>query len=648
MDRAMTNTRQLISHLCLLPFIVAIVAAQTQTPVFRGGTDLVELDVSVLDKNRQPVHGLRQEDFTILEDGNPQTLAAFSAVDLPEVTRPVTKWMDEVSPDVTTNQIDNRRIFVLVLDDGLMPTDQWANQAMRRSALSVIDRMSYDDLAAVIFTRDNRGAQDLTNDRVKLRRAVGTLSQLGTIPTPGVPRTAGMAANFDFPPCTAYTNSIGVVQQAAEYLASLPRRRKTLIYLAAGMAVDIGAGMVRGPLLPREDARACGGEVVALMKDGLRSAQRGNVSIYGLDPMGLRPGAFLGSAGGVAIEFLQSVSDNTGGHAIFNTNDFEPGLEQIFRENSSYYLLGYRPTNAKADGTIRRLDVKVNRPDVEVRTRKNYVAPAPPGAKRVSIPPNLAAIADIAPKTDLPMQITMAPFAGAGQVQPSVAIVLGMQRPAQSERVVEELELVVRAFTPEGDARGSADQPITLNIPPARRGEDVTRYDLLTQLSLKPGRYRMRVSAHDTTLDKLGSVYADVDVPDFAKQPLTLSGAALTVVPGLPVAPPEALAEILPIVPTAAREFARHDRVTAFLRAYEGGTTPIVPVSIAIRVIDAQDKVIVDSTETIGVDRFKDTRAADVRYQVPVAQLAPGDYLLTFEAALDATTARRDVRFRVK
>jgi hypothetical protein len=385
------------------------------------------------------------------------------------------------------------------------------------------------------------------------------------------------------------------------------------------------------------------------MRDAFRDAQRGNVNIYGLDPMGLRVDSHLGSASGLTVEFLQTVSDNTGGHAIFNTNDFEPGLTQIFRENSSYYLLGYQPTNVKADGTFRRLEVKVNRPDVEVRTRKNYYAPAPANAKAPPAPPpGVAAIAEIVPKTDLPMRIALAPFASREGPETVVTLTIGLQRPAQTERAVEDLSLIVRAFTPEGDPRGSDDQQVLLNIPPARRGEEVSRYDVLAELPLKPGRYRIRASADSKTLGKIGSVYADVDVPDFTKEPLSMSGVAVSVTPGLPVAPAEAFNDVMPIVPTAVRTFARYERVTSFLRVYQGGKAAVEPVPLTIRVLNSEDKAVIDQKETLDATRFAEARAADQRFMLPVNQLPVGDYLLTFEATLGKTTVRRDVRFAVK
>ena len=68
--------------------VAAGAAYQAQAPqsgavqeTFRTGVELVRLDVSVLDKDRRPIRGLTAQDFTILEDGKPQPIAAFSAIE---------------------------------------------------------------------------------------------------------------------------------------------------------------------------------------------------------------------------------------------------------------------------------------------------------------------------------------------------------------------------------------------------------------------------------------------------------------------------------------------------------------------------------------------------------------------------------------
>ena len=85
-------------------------------PVFRAGTDVVRLDVSVLDKNRRPVRGLKAADFALLEDGKPQKILLLSEVTVPEgyATPPV--WAKAALPDVASNDVGDKRLFAIVFD----------------------------------------------------------------------------------------------------------------------------------------------------------------------------------------------------------------------------------------------------------------------------------------------------------------------------------------------------------------------------------------------------------------------------------------------------------------------------------------------------------------------------------------------------
>jgi VWFA-related protein len=76
---------------------------------------------------------------------------------------------------------------------------------------------------------------------------------------------------------------------------------------------------------------------------------------------------------------LEMIADNTGGMSIRDTNDLLGGVERIAEESSTYYLLGYQPENAP-DGRWHKLEVKVARAGVTVRTRHGYQAVPPPTA----------------------------------------------------------------------------------------------------------------------------------------------------------------------------------------------------------------------------------------------------------------------------
>ncbi len=621
-----------------------------QQPSFRAGIDLVQLDVSVLDKNRQPVRGLTKDDFTVLENGAPRTVDAFAAIDLPdaEATTNTATWMRDVTPDVTTNLIsDTGRVFVIVIDDALMPTDLGAIEIARKGAANFVGRMRSDDLAAIVFTLNGRGAQPLTSDRAKLLTAVNSLSRIGNSPLGVTPDLATKAKapkvqlGSVVPTCKNYVDSVAAIRDAADYLATLKGRRKAVIYISGGAAIDPMNGVV-GPAYPSSGDPLCG-VVVDAVHDALANAARANVVIYGIDPMGLRTDAHLASPSGSVVAFLQAMSDNTGGHAIVNTNDLEPGIQQIFRENSSYYLLGYRPASTAADGSIKRLEVKVNRRDVEVVSRRLYYAPKPTKANATPPPANVTALSEIVPKSDWPMRIAVMPLAsGANGV---AAIALGLERPAPHERVSDSVELTIKAFTPEGDARGSFDETVPVSLPPSRESATQTEYDILASLPLKPGRYQLRVSAHSKLLDTRGSVYADVEVPDFARAPLSFSGVLVTAAPGLTAAPRLVLAPIVPVVPTSARVFATSDHVSTLLRVYQKDPQAM---TVEVRIVDAHDQTVVSQRVSLTPPAFAARGFAEIPYALPMAKLPPGDYLLTFEGTVGKAAARRDVKFSVK
>lgn len=635
---------------------LAVIRAQQapQTPVFRTDVELIRLDVSVVGRDRMPLRGLSAADFTLLEDGTPQKVEAFSAVDLPDVETTTTgeaTWTRMVAPDVTSNQLSNKRLFVMVLDDATAQADVAALQSAKRIAKSVIEKLAPSDLMAIVFARDNRNARDFTSDRARLLAAVDTFG-VGfrdmARPVPGGPSMPNTDVLY-------YGFSVNTLENVTEYLIAAPDQRKTLIYVGQGVPVDFESSapvMIggRGSLADREAQQA----LIAAMPRIFRKAQLANVNVYAIDTCGLRVAGKLPPTcvPGLEVEYLQTVTANTGGHATINTNDFEPGITQIFRENGSYYLLGFRSTNTKSDGKFRRLDVKVNRPDVTVRVRNGYHArdaeAEAKAAKKPAPPPLLKAMSGVLPDGGLPMRAAVAPFAVPGEQTVAVAVTIGVQQPPLGTRAGESVTLVTRAFSPEGAARGSREDTVTLNLSPARRGDEFTRYELLSKLELKPGRYELRMSAQSTAFDKRGSVYAEVEVPDFAKLPLSMSGVVLSATPGVPSAPSGAVEALVPVIPTTAREFVRFERVTSFLRVYQGGKARLAPVAATIRIHDVRDQAVVEETRPLNVEAFGSARAADVKFDLPLARLQPGQYVLSFEATLEKVTARRDVRFSVR
>jgi len=674
-----------------LPLAAGVLLAQnppSQAPVFKSKVEVVQLDVSVLDKNRQPVRGLGREDFTVFEDGKPQPVVAFSAFDIDDDAAPVTGWMRDVPPDVTNNELKDSRLFVLVMDDALIPQDPWMIQASKKIAESIIDKLGPNDLTSVVFTGDNRKSQDFTNDRTKLRAALDKFN-------PGLAGYKfGSESNGVEVDDWFHLSAIRTLSTLCDFLAAAPTRRKAVFWVSPGVPMDAQSDPITYRIL-REKTQA--------MFD---RAQIANVTIYPIDPTGL--GGLLpylmGRVKGndplevealvkrkvtAMNDYVAATAANSGGRVVMNTNNFEPGIQEIFDENKSYYLIGYEPTNAVADGKRRHLDVKVDRPGVEVRSRSSYDAPKPekPSKNKAALSPEAAelgkAIGGLLPMGDLPLKVMTAPFAVPGQRLSAVAVVLGIQQPvpaaAASARITETTELQISAFTPEGDPRGTQRHTAKVAI---RQGADgMATYEILGRIDLPAGRYRLRIAATNSTSARTGSVFTDVIVPDYSNVPFSMSPVAVGATPGRAAAPKDFLAPLLPFTPTAEREFATTDKVETFLRLYQSGQKPVDQVSVVMRVLDIDSQVKASETRVIGVDQFTVARddaqaplgpttgmirgtiaanpqgdrfanlalrIANVPYLLPISTLTPGAYLLTVEAVLGTTTIRRDVRFSVR
>ena len=148
----------------ILALAFAVLQAQSgkQLPTFRSTVEAVVLDVSVLDKDRNPIRGLKASDFTVIEDGKAQTITTFNAVDFQDpVPEPgAAAWTQEVPSDVSTNgDADNKRIVAIVMDDA-SPMPAVDVLRARATARKVIEALGPSDLACLVFREPGLSASD--------------------------------------------------------------------------------------------------------------------------------------------------------------------------------------------------------------------------------------------------------------------------------------------------------------------------------------------------------------------------------------------------------------------------------------------------------------------------------------------------------
>jgi hypothetical protein len=177
---------------------------------------------------------------------------------------------------------------------------------------------------------------------------------------------------------------------------------------------------------------------------------------------------------------------------------------------------------------------------------------------------------------------------------------------------------------------------------------DELRYQLMSRLALERGRHDIRVAVEDASDGRLGSVYTTLDIPNFRREPLSLSGLIVGASPSGPLVPDNLFEDLLPIFPTALREFRRTSRVAAFVRAYQGGNGTLVDTTVRATLVGVANRPVVNEVAMLPSARFAHDRSADYLFEIPVARLPPGPYLLTIEAAHTDRRVTRHLRFDVR
>jgi VWFA-related protein len=662
--------------------------SQTPPPTFRVEVNYVEVDALVSDASGNPVADLTAQDFEVLEDGKPQKISAFSLVNIPmdRAERPLFASAP-IERDVQSNEEVDGRVYLIVLDD--LHIHPLRTPRVKAAAKLFIERhFAANDLAAIVYTSGRSDAgQEFTNNKRLLLAAVdrfmgrklrsSTLERLDQYRNTQGMRSSG--ERVDDPTLAERgfnaRNALEGVRNLAEFLAGVRGRRKAMLFISEGIDYDIH------DVFSNRDAST----IIDSSRDAIGAATRANVAIYSIDPRGLTS---LGDEGievdsfpddpttgisstsmmgelRLAQDSLRTLSDETGGFAAVNRNDFNGAFERVVRENSTYYVLGYYPTNDRRDGRFRKIEVHVKRPGVQVRSRRGYQAPrgrAPDNKTAAASAP--AAIRE-GVNSPVPMAgIGMKAFAAAFKGNaPNAAVAIAVEIEAGAFPYVEKngtftnnLDVAIAAF----DAKGKTYPMQTMPIPLAFKPDMLERvkangFRVISQVDLPPGRYQLRIGASDAT-GRVGSVFYDLEVPDFYKAPFTMSGLAITSASAgqTPTArAKDALKDFLPAAPTARREFRRGDELALFAEIYENAPgAPAHKVDITTTVRSDQGRVLFQNQEERNSTELQGGRGGyGYTTRVPLTDLEPGVYVIHVEAKSRAASERgagRDVQILVR
>ncbi|HMJ85575.1 MAG TPA: VWA domain-containing protein [Vicinamibacterales bacterium] len=480
---------------------------QASQPTFKVAVDYVEVDVVVTDRQGQIVRELKKEDFQVLEDGKPQTINTFTFVDIPieRADRPLYS-ATPFEPDVRTNaRAFEGRVYVMIIDD--LHARFGRSQRIKSAAKQFIERrLGANDLMAVIHTAGaTSNSQEFTSNKRLLLAAVdktqgrkldsATVNKTNEYYRTRDTRQQGDPLNDmdDAERAQNARNTLDTIKNVAEWFSSVRGRRKTILFLSEGIDYNIY------DMIPQSGSNHQGASMVLdASRDAIAAATRSNVSIYGIDPRGLTDlgdesievGAFpddtsLGIGQGslqnelrLAQDSLRTLSEETGGFAVVNRNDFSTAFDRIQQDNSSYYVLAYYPPDARP-GRAHKIDVRMTRPGLTIRARKGYVTPkkttpAAVNAKDIRTPEVRDAIESPIPVSGLTMHVFAAPFKGTA---PNASVLLGVELRGRDLKLDSNAKILLSyvAYDANGKIRGGTTDTMTMsNLKP---DEDAHRSD---------------------------------------------------------------------------------------------------------------------------------------------------------------------------
>jgi VWFA-related protein len=356
----------------------------TDTPMFRLQVRRVPVDVVVLDKNGNPVRGLRKDDFIIKENGKPQHVLSFDKFDgavpnfvppkLPPL--PANTFMDIPSSP------ERGPLYILYYD--MVNTAQDDQMTFRSELLKFVDNAPPGVRIAVFVNAAGLHLlQGFTIDHARLHDAIVRKG-----PGPHLPQVfldGNVYGRYDASAALSNLNFI------AEYMNGIPGR-KNLIWLASYFPIPVGPTLVGSGAMPMASAPsvagstgAGGGPEVLDLSELLKDAMKRTYSNMMKTQMALYPVSLGGVGspeeprGGDTVandQNMDSIAAATGGRAFHGNNFAHNLIDQAIVHGETYYTLSYEPSNSEYNGDARTIEVSLARKnkDYHLTYRETYYA----------------------------------------------------------------------------------------------------------------------------------------------------------------------------------------------------------------------------------------------------------------------------------
>ncbi len=669
------NLKRAIAAILTMALLCPPLPAQQQSGSlyrFKVETDVVLVNVTVRDKSGKIVRGLKQDDFTVVEDGKQQRVVSFDfeQTDLQAVATPqqaVLVAPRNTAPTVAKLKPNDKlefrdhRIIVLFFDLTSMQPEE-IERALNAAQKFVDQQMKPADMVAVMSLASSLQVnQDLTADHDLLKKALVRLNPssgggFDTGLTGDTEGTADTAQPFT-PDDTEYNifntdRRLEALQSLADSLARI-EQKKSVIYFSSGMDKT-------------------GVENQSQLRNAINRAVRSNVAIYPMDMRGLQaiiPGGEAQQASlrgtspysGASVrnafdsnfstqETLVTLAADTGGRAFLDSNDFGAVFNKVQEDTSAYYVLGYRSSNPARDGRFRKITVKTSVPDVKIEFRKGYYAPRDfaHSNKDDREQQLMDELNSELSSTDLDVFLSAAYFRlGDSRFYVPVSLVVpGSEIPFTNSGDKDKATLDIIGIVRDELQRpvGNVRDTVKLNLD---ESQQVRRKNVQYQASftLPPGKFHVKFVLRENQSGRYGSFETDVVIPDFKKEkvPLRLS----SVVMGTQIqnaAKRKSSENVLAkdgaeLIPNVLHVFSSGQHLYFYYEVYEpakcGTGTPGCtqaakgsPIHLLTSIQFFQGRLKAFETPLVETHQLTapDRKAAVFQFDVPLNQLTPGLY----------------------
>jgi VWFA-related protein len=648
----------------------------------------------VFDKQGHFVNNLTRDDFQLKVDGKPQPIQAFDLIKAGgnEELQLAAARGAALNPGPNNPNrpvpLDRGRTIFFYLDDFHIDLGGFA--AARKAMKQFINNeMGQNDQVAIVTSTGQLGfLQQLTNNRNVLELAIDQLR----------PRSYTVR-DSDRPPMTEYqaqlidnndtevtdffvTETMRRYQMNRDQAAAVVRGRVQSVlsqgaFLNTNMLTGLGKWVRSMAPLP-------GRKLVFFMSNGFlvhnrradsvtqlrnitSAAAKNGVVIYSLDVRGLAVDPMFDSSEERAFDpsgrlnlsnsgELRAAQDgpnalarDTGGRAIFNTNDFRLGVSNALKETAVYYLLAWKPDadNRQQPGRFRNIDVSVvGRSDLTVRVRRGFfdIEPASPSKNE---PDQKNTTKDIAaklrdslvapyPERGIPIilnavfydLINKGPTISASVQIPGEFMTFGPQN-GKIEAVVDVAGVF---FDTRGEAASSFSQRIITTAPDAEGAKNFRRNITYTSsATIKPGLYQVRASMRDEKSGRIGSAHVWIEIPDLDKKQLAMSSLLLAERTPAMMTNVSSGNEIVPIDQSASQRFRRASSLRFQVFAYNTTLSPAdgqPDVAVQIQVLRDGQPVLTTALRKINTEGILDLKRLPYAAEISLDKLNPGLYIL--------------------